>query len=71
MAKEENQNKYNGFEVKVIGKGSELNVCAINLFSTLRNFDKEGFEIIIAEGLEEHDLGLAIMERLRKAAVPK
>ena len=71
MAKEENQNKYNGFEVKVIGKGTELEICAANLFSTLRSFDKERFEIIIAEGLEEHDLGLAIMERLRKASVPK
>ncbi len=71
MAKEENQNKYDRFEVKVIGKGSELDVCAANLFATLRSFDKEGFEIIIAEGIEEHGLGLAIMERLRKAAVPK
>lgn len=71
MAKEENQNKYDRFEVKVIGKGSELDVCAANLFSTLRSFDKEGFEIIIAEGVEEHGLGLAIMERLRKAAAPK
>jgi L-threonylcarbamoyladenylate synthase len=71
MTKEENQNKYDRFEVKVIGKGSELDVCAANLFSTLRSFDKEGFEIIIAEGLEEHGLGLAIMERLRKASAPK
>ena len=71
MAKEENQNKYDRFEVKVIGKGTELEVCAANLFTILRSFDKEGFEIIIAEGLEEHGLGLAIMERLRKAAVPK
>ncbi len=71
MAKEENQNKYNRFEVKVIGKGNELNICAANLFSILRSFDEERFEIIIAEGLEEHDLGLAIMERLRKASVPK
>ena len=71
MAKEENQDKYYGFEVRVIGKGTELEVCAANLFSTLRIFDKERFEIIIAEGLEEHDLGLAIMERLRKASTPK
>jgi len=71
MAKEENQNKYDRFEVKVIGKGTELEICAANLFAILRNFDKEGFEIIIAEGLKEHDLGLAIMERLRKAAAPK
>jgi len=71
MAKEENQDKYYGFEVKVIGKGTELEICAANLFAILRSFDKEGFEIIIAEGLEEHDLGLAIMERLRKAAAHK
>ena len=68
MAKEENQYRYNRFEVKVIGKGTELKICAANLFAVLRSFDKEGFEIIIAEGLEEHGLGLAIMERLRKAA---
>jgi len=71
MAKEENKDKYKGFEVKVIGKGSELNICATNLFSILRSFDKERFEIIVAEGLEKQGLGLAIMERLRKAAVPK
>jgi L-threonylcarbamoyladenylate synthase len=71
MAKEENQNKYNGFEVKIIGKGTELEICAANLFAILRSFDKERFEIIIAEGLEERGLGLAIMERLRKAAAPK
>lgn len=71
MAKEENKDKYRGFEVKVIGKGSELNICATNLFSILRSFDKEGFEIIIAEGVEEQGLGLAIMERLRKAAAHK
>jgi L-threonylcarbamoyladenylate synthase len=64
MAKEENQNKYNGFEVKIIGKGTELEICAANLFAILRSFDKERFEIIIAEGLEERGLGLAIMERL-------
>ncbi|HZK11316.1 MAG TPA: L-threonylcarbamoyladenylate synthase [Atribacterota bacterium] len=71
MVKEENRDKYERFKVKVIGKGSELNICAANLFSILRSFDKEGFEIIIAEGLKEQGLGLAIMERLRKAAVPK
>lgn len=70
MAKGENQNKYNGFEVKVIGNGTELETCAANLFAVLRSFDKEGFEIIITEGLEERGLGLAIMERLRKAASP-
>ena len=71
MAKEENKEKYEEFEVKVIGKGSELKKCAANLFSTLRDFDKEKFDVIIAESLEKYGLGLAIMERLKKASVPK
>ena len=71
MAKEENKEKYEGFEVKIIGKGSELKKCAANLFSILRDFDKEKFDVIIAESLEKYGLGLAIMERLKKASVPK
>ena len=71
MAKEENKEKYEGFEVKIIGKGSELKKCAANLFSILRDFDKEKFDVIIAESLEKYGLGLAIMERLKKASVAK
>ncbi|MFH1900700.1 MAG: L-threonylcarbamoyladenylate synthase [Candidatus Omnitrophota bacterium] len=69
LAKEENIDKYNGFKVKSIGQGNDLAVCASNLFSVLREFDKEGVDTIIAEGVKEEELGLAIMNRLRKAAV--
>lgn len=68
LAKEENADKYNGFKVKSIGQGNDLAVCAANLFSVLREFDKEDVDIIIAEGMKEEGLGLAIMDRLRKAA---
>lgn len=68
LAKEENIDKYNGFKVKSIGQGNDLAVCASNLFSVLREFDKEGVDTIIAEGVKEEELGLAIMNRLRKAA---
>ena len=34
----------------------------------LREFDDENVEIIIAEGISDEGLGLAIMNRLRKAA---
>lgn len=71
MAKEENEERYKGFKIKVIGKGSELKKCAANLFSVLRDFDKEKFNVIIAESLEKYGLGLAIMERLKKASVSK
>jgi len=70
MIKEENRDKYPGFEVKAIGKGKELSNCAANLFAVLRDFDEEKFEVIIAEGVEEQGLGLSIMERLKKAATP-
>lgn len=41
---------------------------ARNLFKALRELDKRGVDIIIAEGIEERGLGLAVMNRLRKAA---
>jgi L-threonylcarbamoyladenylate synthase len=34
----------------------------------LREFDEEGVDIVIAEGIEPVGVGLAIMNRLRKAA---
>ncbi|ADL08783.1 translation factor SUA5 [Thermosediminibacter oceani DSM 16646] len=39
-----------------------------NLFSVLRKFDKLGVEEVLAEGIPETGLGLAVMNRLRKAA---
>ncbi|WP_148865803.1 L-threonylcarbamoyladenylate synthase [Thermosediminibacter litoriperuensis] len=39
-----------------------------NLFSVLRKFDRLGVEEVLAEGIPETGLGLAVMNRLRKAA---
>ncbi|NJE85703.1 threonylcarbamoyl-AMP synthase [Thermococcus sp. CX2] len=47
--------------------GTEEEV-ARNLFKALRELDKRGVDIIIAEGIEERGLGFAVMNRLRKAA---
>ncbi|HIU64613.1 MAG TPA: threonylcarbamoyl-AMP synthase [Candidatus Avacidaminococcus intestinavium] len=43
-------------------------ILAKNLYSWLREFDRAGSDIILAEGLSEDELGLAVMNRLRKAA---
>jgi L-threonylcarbamoyladenylate synthase len=67
MAKEENKDKYGDFKVKSLGPSSNLALCAANLFSVLREFDKESVSVIIAEGVNEGGLGAAIMDRLRKA----
>jgi L-threonylcarbamoyladenylate synthase len=44
---------------------------ARNLFSTLRMVDSLGVDVAVIEGVEEKGLGLAIMNRLRKAAAKK
>ncbi|MCM8778828.1 MAG: L-threonylcarbamoyladenylate synthase [Candidatus Omnitrophica bacterium] len=67
MVKEEDKSKYEKFRIKVLGKGDDFATCAGNLFSLLREFDNEGVDLIIVEGIREKGLGRAIMERLRKA----
>ncbi len=49
-----------------LGKTEEE--VARNLFRALRELDKRGVDVIIAEGVEEKGLGFAVMNRLRKAA---
>lgn len=49
-----------------LGKTDEE--VARNVFRALRELDKRGVDVIIAEGIEERGLGLAVMNRLRKAA---
>lgn len=68
MVTSENQNKFNGFKVKTTGLRNNPMTYAANLFSILRNFDKEETDIIIAEGIKVQGIGLAVMDRLRKAA---
>ncbi|MDP2830904.1 MAG: L-threonylcarbamoyladenylate synthase, partial [Candidatus Omnitrophota bacterium] len=67
LAKFENKDKYGDFNVKLLGPGNDLVACAANLFSVLRNFDKDRVDIIIAEAVKEEGLGVAIMDRLRRA----
>lgn len=68
MTTSKNQNKFNGFKIKIMGSSDNLKTCAINLFSILRSFDREKVDVIIAEGMKTHGFGLTIMDRLRKAA---
>lgn len=52
----------------VIVVGVTPQAMARNLFHTLREFDKRHVDIILAEGISERGVGLAVMNRLRKAA---
>lgn len=54
-----------------VGSRVEQETIAHNLFNTLRIFDEENIDIILSEGVELSDLGVAIMNRMMKAASGK
>jgi L-threonylcarbamoyladenylate synthase len=54
--------------VKSLGSRFNLETIAQSLFALLREFDEEGVDVIIAEGVPQEGLGLAVMNRLRKAS---
>jgi L-threonylcarbamoyladenylate synthase len=56
--------------IRLVTYGSRANLFEIakNLFKVLREIDSMGVDIAVIEGVEEKGLGLAVMNRLRKAA---
>jgi L-threonylcarbamoyladenylate synthase len=68
MTTDETVEAYRADVVKSLGSRFNLAVVAQNLFRLLREFDTEGVDVIIAEGVSTEGLGLAVMNRLRKAA---
>jgi L-threonylcarbamoyladenylate synthase len=70
VASRETLEKLGGVNVKTIPYGSKSNLFEIakNIFKILRELDREGVDIAIVESVEEKGLGLAVMNRLRKAA---
>jgi L-threonylcarbamoyladenylate synthase len=54
--------------VKSLGSRENVAVIARNLFAKLREFDETAVDVILAEGLPMEGLGLAVMNRLRKAS---
>ncbi|MEM2915719.1 MAG: L-threonylcarbamoyladenylate synthase [Candidatus Bathyarchaeia archaeon] len=68
LATDETRNQYKADIVKSIGTRADISIAARNLFRLLREFDEDGVEVIIVEGLPFEGLGLAVMNRLRKAS---
>jgi len=56
---------------EILSVDGDLNEAAANLFSSLHRLDGMGLRIIIAEPVPERGLGIAIMDRLRRAARKK
>ncbi|MBM7622886.1 L-threonylcarbamoyladenylate synthase [Sporohalobacter salinus] len=68
MATEENSNFYEEGQIQIMGSRNRLSAISANLFRLLRSFDESEVDIILIEGVSDQGLGLAIMNRLRKAA---
>ena len=68
LTTDESQSYCKADVVKPLGSRDDLTTIARNLFRLLREFDEEKVDVIIAEGITTRDLGLAVMNRLRKAA---
>ncbi|MEM2202316.1 MAG: L-threonylcarbamoyladenylate synthase [Candidatus Bathyarchaeia archaeon] len=68
LATDETTSLYKADVVKSLGSRNRLDVVARNLFGRLREFDAEGVNVIIAEGVPTEGLGFAVMNRLRKAS---
>jgi len=54
--------------VEYLSKTQDLREAAANLYGAMRRLDEAGLDSIIAEAVPETGLGVAIMERLGKAA---
>lgn len=68
LASEENSSKYKNAKVLILGSRNKLADVAHNLFEYLRTFDDFGVDVILSESYEEKGVGIAVMNRLKKAA---
>lgn len=68
MCSVESRGVYRAEVVLEYGSRGNLASIASDLFSALRAFDRHGVDVILAEGVPATGLGLAIMNRLRRAA---
>lgn len=62
------KNKNKNKKIGIIKKGFSQRNFAKRMFSKFREMDKKGYDIILVEKIKEEGLGVAIMNRLKKAA---
>ena len=68
LATEETKQNYQDGVVISMGSRSNLYSAAAAIFDALRQFDIQKVDIIYAESLSEENIGMAVMNRLKKAA---
>ena len=68
LTTDENLNKFDKGSVISLGSEKDLSQIAKHLFEALRKCDDLGVQYILCQGFEEKGVGVAIMNRLSKAA---
>ncbi len=68
IATKQTENSYLGHNVLIIGDREKPETIAANLFKMLRKCDFLGFDKVYVEYFDDNELGMAIMNRLKKAA---
>ncbi len=68
MCTDETLENYKVGVVKSLGSRKNLEIIAHNLFRCLREFDFENVDVVISESMPKEGIGLAIMDRLRRAS---
>lgn len=71
MATDETENLYKDGLIISLGSRDNNESIAHNLFKTIRLFDQANVDVILGEGVDLPDLGMAIMNRMMKAASGK
>lgn len=64
----ENKKYFKNFIVKALSRKNDINLYSKKIFSAFRDFDSEGIAIIIVEEVPLTGIGIAVNERLIKAA---
>lgn len=68
LATDETKPSYSADVVISMGSRSNLYTAAAAIFDALRQFDKQQLDVIYAEALSEENIGMAVMNRMKKAA---
>ncbi len=68
LATDETKDCYDAPVILSMGSSSNLYTAAATIFDALRQFDKQGVDVIYAEALKEENIGAAVMNRMKKAA---
>ena len=68
MCTDETMDRYEFPGVKSMGSRNNMRTIGANLFSVIRDFDSEDVDVILSESVDSHEIGMAIMNRMIKAA---